>query len=40
MAVRRHPPAIGEHSRDILAEAGFGAAEIEALLRDGIVTAR
>ena len=34
---RLDPPQIGAHSRAILAEAGFGAAEIDALMRDGVV---
>jgi crotonobetainyl-CoA:carnitine CoA-transferase CaiB-like acyl-CoA transferase len=33
----RHPPRLGEHSRDILLEAGYSGAEIEQLVRDGVV---
>jgi crotonobetainyl-CoA:carnitine CoA-transferase CaiB-like acyl-CoA transferase len=36
-AVRRPPPALGEHTREILAEAGIAAAEIDALLSTKIV---
>ncbi len=35
--VRRPAPVYGEHTREVLAEAGFGAAEIERLLREGAV---
>ena len=38
--VRHGPPAIGEHSGDILAGLGLGAAEIEALLASGAVRQR
>jgi crotonobetainyl-CoA:carnitine CoA-transferase CaiB-like acyl-CoA transferase len=34
-AIRRLPPRLGEHSVEILREAGFGAAEIDALLASG-----
>jgi crotonobetainyl-CoA:carnitine CoA-transferase CaiB-like acyl-CoA transferase len=33
----RHAPRIGEHSAEVLREAGLSADEIEALIRDGIV---
>ncbi|MDB5411127.1 MAG: L-carnitine dehydratase/bile acid-inducible protein [Rhodospirillales bacterium] len=36
-AIRRPPPALGEHTREILAEAGIAAAEIDALLAAKIV---
>jgi crotonobetainyl-CoA:carnitine CoA-transferase CaiB-like acyl-CoA transferase len=36
-AVRRGPAEIGEHSREVLGEAGFGADEVEALLADGAI---
>ena len=36
-AVRAAPPLLGEHSREILSEAGFGAAEIEALSIAGVI---
>ena len=38
--VRRGPPAVGEHSREILAALGFGAAEIDALIASGAVIQR
>jgi crotonobetainyl-CoA:carnitine CoA-transferase CaiB-like acyl-CoA transferase len=34
---KSHSPHIGQHSREILAELGMSAAEIEALLKDGAV---
>jgi crotonobetainyl-CoA:carnitine CoA-transferase CaiB-like acyl-CoA transferase len=34
-SIRRLPPRLGEHSREILREAGLGEAEIEALLVSG-----
>ena len=36
---RRPPPAFGEHTAEILAEAGYSEAEIEALLASGVVPA-
>jgi crotonobetainyl-CoA:carnitine CoA-transferase CaiB-like acyl-CoA transferase len=33
--VRRPPPRIGEHAREILAGYGFAPSEIEALLASG-----
>jgi crotonobetainyl-CoA:carnitine CoA-transferase CaiB-like acyl-CoA transferase len=38
--VRRGPPAIGEHSREILRDLGFGPAEIDALVASGAVRQR
>lgn len=35
-SIRRLPPHLGEHSREILAEAGYGAQEIETMLADGV----
>ena len=35
--VRRMPPAAGEHTDEVLREAGFAAAEIERLHADGVV---
>ncbi|HEV7649783.1 MAG TPA: CoA transferase [Actinophytocola sp.] len=35
--VRRAAPLLGEHSRDVLADAGFGADEIDGLVADGVV---
>ncbi|HEX2940212.1 MAG TPA: CaiB/BaiF CoA-transferase family protein, partial [Rhodopila sp.] len=37
-AVRTQPPQLGEHSREVLVEAGFSADEIEGLVRRGVVT--
>lgn len=34
-AIRRHTPNLGEHSEEVLAEAGFTAQEIEDLMRSG-----
>jgi crotonobetainyl-CoA:carnitine CoA-transferase CaiB-like acyl-CoA transferase len=34
-SIRRLPPRLGEHSREILREAGLGAEEIEAMLASG-----
>jgi len=36
-AIRRGAPALGEHSAEILAEAGYGRAEIDRLLREGVI---
>jgi crotonobetainyl-CoA:carnitine CoA-transferase CaiB-like acyl-CoA transferase len=36
-APRRPPPRLGEHSRQVLAEAGYSEEEIEALCRQGVV---
>lgn len=35
--LRRHPPDLGEHSREVLSEAGLGDAEIDALIGMGAV---
>jgi crotonobetainyl-CoA:carnitine CoA-transferase CaiB-like acyl-CoA transferase len=32
---RRHAPRLGEHTREVLAEAGYGAAQIDALIASG-----
>jgi crotonobetainyl-CoA:carnitine CoA-transferase CaiB-like acyl-CoA transferase len=37
LPVRLHPPRLGEHSRDLLASAGFASGEIDGLVQDGIV---
>jgi len=36
-SLEMNPPKVGEHSRAVLAGAGFGANEIEKLIRDGVV---
>lgn len=38
--VRRHPPLLGEHTREILSEAGYSAEEIDALLQSGVARDR
>jgi crotonobetainyl-CoA:carnitine CoA-transferase CaiB-like acyl-CoA transferase len=35
-ALRRHAPRLGEHTREVLAEAGYGPAEIDALVAAGV----
>jgi crotonobetainyl-CoA:carnitine CoA-transferase CaiB-like acyl-CoA transferase len=35
--IDREPPTLGEHTDEILAEAGYGAAEIERLRREGVI---
>jgi crotonobetainyl-CoA:carnitine CoA-transferase CaiB-like acyl-CoA transferase len=32
---RRHAPHLGEHTREVLGEAGFSAAQIDALIGSG-----
>ncbi|RLQ21070.1 CoA transferase [Seongchinamella sediminis] len=34
--VRKHPPLLGEHTRELLAEAGYGAEDIDELIRKGL----
>jgi crotonobetainyl-CoA:carnitine CoA-transferase CaiB-like acyl-CoA transferase len=34
---RRHPPLLGEHTREVLADLGYDAAGAQSLLRDGVV---
>jgi len=40
VGLRRQPPAIGEHTAEILTEVGLAKSEIDALARRGIVAAR
>ena len=35
--LRRHPPRYGEHTEEILSEAGFDSADIAALREAGVV---
>ena len=35
-SIRRHPPLLGEHTADVLGEAGYGEAEVQALLAAGV----
>jgi len=35
----RQPPQLGEHSRDVLSEAGFERSEIDRLIGDKVVVA-
>jgi len=37
VSIRRPPPRLGEHSREILTEAGYGADAIERLAADGVI---
>ena len=37
LALRLRPPALGEHSRTVLAELGYEADQIDALIADGVV---
>ena len=39
LALRMRPPALGEHSRAVLAELGYGKAKIDALFAEGVVGA-
>ena len=39
LALRLRPPALGEHSRTVLAELGYEADQIDALIADGVVGA-
>jgi crotonobetainyl-CoA:carnitine CoA-transferase CaiB-like acyl-CoA transferase len=36
-SVRRHAPMLGEHSRELLREYGYGDAEIDALAAEGVI---
>jgi crotonobetainyl-CoA:carnitine CoA-transferase CaiB-like acyl-CoA transferase len=37
-SLHRHPPLLGQHSREILAEAGYNDADIEALRENGVIS--
>jgi crotonobetainyl-CoA:carnitine CoA-transferase CaiB-like acyl-CoA transferase len=37
--IDRPPPMLGEHSREILEQAGFSGAEIDRLMREGVTSA-
>ncbi len=37
-SIRRPPPRLGEHSREVLTESGLGASQIDQLMADGITT--
>jgi len=37
VTIRRPPPTLGEHSREILSEAGYDAAAIDRLAADGVI---
>lgn len=37
LALRLRPPALGEHSRVVLAELGYEPEKIDALIADGVV---
>ena len=37
LGVRLHPPRLGEHTRELLAGAGFLKREIDELLTQGII---
>ena len=37
--IRRHPPRLGEHSAEVLGEAGYTAAEVAAMIRSGATVA-
>jgi crotonobetainyl-CoA:carnitine CoA-transferase CaiB-like acyl-CoA transferase len=39
LTVRRPGPALGEHSREVLAELGYSTAEVATLAADGVITA-
>jgi crotonobetainyl-CoA:carnitine CoA-transferase CaiB-like acyl-CoA transferase len=38
LGLRRQPPAIGEHSAEILSELGLAGSQIEALSQRGVIT--
>lgn len=37
-ALRRQPPVVGEHGLEIVRQAGFGDAELDALIADGTLS--
>jgi len=38
--IRRQPPRMGEHNAEVLAEAGFTAAELASLAETGVIASR
>lgn len=38
-SIRRHPPRLGEHTREVLSELGFSAPEVDELLQRRIALA-
>lgn len=38
-SLHKHPPRLGEHSREVLASAGYSDADIDSLLANGVVSA-
>lgn len=39
-SIKRHPPMLGEHTREILAELGYSDAEIDVLMTKGLIADR
>jgi crotonobetainyl-CoA:carnitine CoA-transferase CaiB-like acyl-CoA transferase len=37
LGLTRQPPTVGEHTREVMLEAGYSAAEIEGLAAEGAV---
>jgi crotonobetainyl-CoA:carnitine CoA-transferase CaiB-like acyl-CoA transferase len=38
LGVRLHPPTLGEHTRELLAELGYGDAQVDAMHADAAVS--